>query len=202
MTVHDAPGVPRVASAATAPPPVGEGDRRDRTRWGSIWAGALVVLSTYLVLQLLFFALGILDLGFDGGGSATAATIVSGILALVAFFLGGLAAGASALWRGASDGLMHGVLVWALSVIAILASVLLGGGALLGTVANVATDVTNITQQIQNPNINPTQALQAAREAAGWGALSLGLSVTAAALGGVLGSKIWPGRGSHSGAVR
>lgn len=68
---------------------------RDRTRWGPIWAGALVVLTTYLVLQLLFFALGILDLDFEGGRSGTVARIVSGILALAAFFLGGFAAGAS-----------------------------------------------------------------------------------------------------------
>ncbi len=46
------------------------------------------------------------------------------------------------------------------------------------------------------------QALQAAREAAGWGALSLGLSVLTAALGGLLGSKIWPDRRNHEVAAR
>ncbi len=198
MTANDATAAPPSAAAGAAPRPVAEGDRRDRTRWGPIWAGALVVLTTYLVLQLLFFALGILDLGFDAGRSGTAASIVSGILALVAFFLGGVAAGASALWRAANDGLVHGVLVWALSVVGILAVALLGGGALLGSVADVATQVIDIPQQAQNPNVNPAQALQVAREAAGWAVLSLGLSVAAAALGGLLGAKIWPGRGSHS----
>jgi len=180
---------------------MGDNGQRDRTRWGPIWAGVLVVVSTYLVLQLLLFALGILDLGLEGGGSDNAATIVSAVLALVAFFLGGLAAGASALWRGANDGLAHGVLVWALSVVGILTLALLGGGALLGSVAEVATQVTNITQQAQNVQVDTAQAVQTARDAAGWAALGLGLSVAAAALGGLLGSKIWPGRRGTSAAA-
>ena len=35
----------------------------DRVRWGPVWAGAIVALTTYLVLQLLFFAVGWLTLG-------------------------------------------------------------------------------------------------------------------------------------------
>lgn len=201
MTANDAIGAPAVGSAVTAAPPVRGGERRDRIRWGPIWAGFLVTLSTYLVLQLFFFALGVLDLGFDGGASDSAASIVSGILGLIAFFLGGLAAGASALWRGTSDGLAQGVLVWALSVVGILALALFGGGALLGSVANVTMDVTYIAQA-QAADVDPAQALQITREAAGWAALSLGLSVTAAALGGLLGSKIWPGRRNQSVPVR
>lgn len=167
--------------------------RRDRVRWGPVWAGVIVALPAFIVLQLFFFALGWLDLGFEASG--TAASIVSGILALVAFFLGGFMAGACALWRDATDGLLHGVLVWALSVVAILAFTLFGGGALLGALASAATEVTNLQQQLtQNPDLDAAQALQAARELAGWGALGLGLSVTAAALGGRLGSKVWPGR--------
>ena len=202
MTANHMTSAPRVGGTTEMAPPLGEDTRQDRTRWGPIWAGFLVVLSTYLVLQLFFFAIGILDLGFDGANSTTAASIVSGVLALVAFFLGGLAAGASAFWRSASDGLVHGVLVWALSVVGILALALLGGGALLGTVASIATEVTNIAQQAQEVNVNPAQVLQAGRETAGWAALSLGLSVTAAALGGLLGAKLWPSRRGHSHAVR
>jgi hypothetical protein len=36
--------------------------------------------------------------------------------------------------------------------------------------------------------------LRSARQAAGWAALGLGLSVAAAAIGGVVGSKLWPRR--------
>src|SRR4051794_34801797 len=83
-------------------------ERRDRIRWGPVWAGALTTLSTYVVLQLLFFALGWLDLGFDGGGDSTVRAVVSGVLGLVAFFLGGAAAGASSLWHRANDGMVNG----------------------------------------------------------------------------------------------
>ncbi len=43
-------------------------------------------------------------------------------------------------------------------------------------------------------DINPAQALNAARQTAGWTALGLGLAVVATALGGMAGSKIRPGR--------
>lgn len=36
-------------------------DRRDRVRWGPISAGVAVVITVFIVLQLLFFAFGWLD---------------------------------------------------------------------------------------------------------------------------------------------
>ena len=99
------------------------------------------------------------------------------------------------MWRSTDDGVLHGVLVWALTVVGTIAFALLGGGALLGPLANVATEVTNLQQLLaQNPDFDPGQALQGAREPAGWGALALGLSVGAAALGGLAGSRLWPRR--------
>jgi hypothetical protein len=160
---------------------------RDRVRWGPIWAGALTVLPVFLVLQLLFFALGWLDLG-DAGAAGTRA-IVSGVLALVAFFVGGLLAGASTTWRGAPDGALHGVLVWALSVVGILTLGLIGGGSLLGPLSDFAGQAA-----VGPPDIDSAQALSIGRHAAGWTALGLGLSAVVAALGGTVGSKMWPGR--------
>ena len=172
-------------------------DRRDRVRWGPIWAGVAVVLTVFIVLQLLFFALGWLDLGVNNG-SGTLAGIVTGVLALIAFFIGGLTAGASTMWREAGDGMLHGVLVWALSLLGILALALLGGSALLGPLSTLISQAPDAagqaTQAAQNANINPVQALDTARHTAGWTALGLGAAVAAAALGGVAGSKIWPGR--------
>ena len=84
----------------------------DRIRWDAVWAGALTTLATYLTLELLFFALGGLDLGADAGGGTTEAA-VSGVLALVAFFLGGAATGGSAPWHRADDGMVNGVVAWA-----------------------------------------------------------------------------------------
>lgn len=170
-------------------------DRRDRVRWGPVWAGTAVVLTVFIVLQLLFFALGWLDLGTNGSGVTTG--IVTGILALVAFFVGGLTASASTMWRNAGDGMLHGVLVWALSVLGILGLLLIGGGALLGPLASLLSSAPGAAQGV---DIDPAQALAAARHTAGWTALGLGLAVAAAALGGIAGSKIWPGR-NHTGTT-
>ena len=109
-------------------PPTNTDVRHDRIRWGAVWTGVLTTLSIYIVLQLLFFALGWLDLGVNGADGTTRA-IVSGVLALIAFFLGGAAAGASALWHRANDGMVNGVVTWAVTVIALLGIALVGGGA-------------------------------------------------------------------------
>ena len=175
--------------------PAATDERRDRIRWGAVWTGALTTLSTYIVLQLLFFALGWLDLGVDGDGGTTRA-IVSGVLALVAFFLGGAAAGASALWHRANDGMVNAVVAWAVTVIALLAFALIGGGALLGSLADVATQFVNLRNPAQGVDV--ARATQTARDSAGWAALGLGLSMAASALGGSIGAKLWPGRDRHA----
>jgi hypothetical protein len=183
---NERPSTERVAAARSKV-------RRDRVRWGPIWAGAAVVLTAFIVLQLLFFALGWLDLGFDGGdGAGVTAGIVTCVLALIAFFVGGLTAGASMMWRTAGDGMLHGVLVWALSVLGILALALIGGSALLGSLASFASQAPDTAQAAQN--VDPAQAVNVARDTAGWTALGLGAAVAAATIGGIAGSKIPPGR--------
>ena len=53
---------------------------RDMVRWGPLWAGVMIALATYLVLQLAVFALNLYS---DEGAWW------SSISALVAFFVGG-----------------------------------------------------------------------------------------------------------------
>src|SRR5687768_6366682 len=84
--------------------------RRDRVRWGPVWAGLVVALSTYLLLQLGLIAVGVVELG---GTDATSDAVASAVVAVIAFFLGGFTAGATAMWRGVDDGLLHGVVLWA-----------------------------------------------------------------------------------------
>ncbi|HEY4421569.1 MAG TPA: hypothetical protein VGN22_18735 [Pseudonocardia sp.] len=164
---------------------------RDRVRWGPVWAGVIVALAVFVVLQLFFFAVGVLGPGYGGN---TTGGIVSGVLALVSFFIGGLLAGASTVWRGAGDGLLHGVLVWALSMLGILVLALIGGSSVLGPLATL------LGAQQRGIVIDPVLVLRSARQAAGWAALGLGLSVAAAAIGGLVGSKLWP-RKSAEGAL-
>jgi hypothetical protein len=165
--------------------------RKDRIRWGPVWGGLIVAVPTFLLLQLATLALGWWDVGPEATGNN--ADWFSGINGLIALFLGGLTAGASALWRGFSDGLLHGILVWALSVVSIIFLTLFGGGALLGSLAGAVTDVTNI-QQSDLPDIAAGQATDVATASASWAVLGLGLAIAAAALGGVLGAKMWPRR--------
>jgi hypothetical protein len=155
--------------------------RHDQVSWGAVWAGTLVALPTYLVLEFLFFAFGWLDLAYDGGGAPVARGVVSAVLGIVAFFVGGLLAGASSAWRGPSNGLVNGVLVWALGTVGIVGLALAGGTSLLGPLAETAV-------QPQIPDV----AVGDARMTAGWAALALGLTWAAAAFGGVAGSRIWP----------
>jgi len=173
--------------AASAP------DRwQDRVHWGPVWAGVLVALPVFLVLQLLFFALSIIDLGVNGEGQSTTASIVSAVLALIAFFVGGLMAGSTAASRDSDEGLLHGVLTWAVGIVAILGFALLGAGALLGNLATAASQLGGLQQQAGQAagQIDPTQAVQAAHQGAGWAALALGLTVAAAAAGGLTGQKV------------
>ena len=166
--------------------------RHDRIRWGAVWTGVLTTLSIYIVLQLLFFALGWLDLGINGADGTTRA-IVSGVLALIAFFLGGAAAGASALWHRANDGMVNGVVTWAVTVIALLGIALVGGGALVGSLADTATQFVNL--RTAGAGVDIAEATRTAQQTAGTSALGLGLSMLAAALGGSIGAKLWPGHG-------
>lgn len=165
--------------------------RRDRVRWGPVWAGLVVAVPTFLLLQLATLALGWWDVAPGAEGSN--ADWISGINGLIALFLGGLTAGATALWRGLSEGLLHGILVWALTVVTLVLMTLFGGGALFGSLAGVVTDVAGI-QQADLPNVTAGQAADVARSGASWAVLGLGLSIIAAAIGGVAGAKMWPGK--------
>jgi hypothetical protein len=84
------------------------------------------------------------------------------------------------------------VLVWALSVLGILALALIGGTALLGPLADFAARAPDAAQAAQN--VDTAQAVNTARNTAGWTALGLGAALAAAAVGGTAGSKVWPVR--------
>ena len=159
-------------------------DRQDPVRWGSVWAGLVVTLATFILLELVFFSLGWLTFAQDESG--TTAGLVTALIGLVAFLLGGMVAGATSIWRGAREGAVHGVLVWALGVVGILFITLFGGGALFGA----ASDIFVQTASLQNiPEVQAAEALSTARDAAGWAIAGLVASLVAATVGGVLGVK-------------
>ena len=162
-------------------------ERRDQVRWGPLWAGVLVILPTVLVLHLAALALGLMDLG---GGAGSNATWVSAVIGFIGFLVGGLVAGATAMWRGVGTGLLHGLLVWTLGVVLVLLLTLLGGGALLGSLSGVLSQVANL-QQLSPPDIQASEALQTARSAAGGAVLGMLASLIAAMIGGAVGATMW-----------
>ncbi len=164
-------------------------ERRDRVRWGPVWAGLVVTLSTFLLLELVFLALGWLSLA-QGEADSTAGW-TSGVIGLVAFFIGGLTAGATAMWRSVKDGLLQGVVMWALTTMGIIFLTLFGGGALFGSAADVLTQVASI-QRTNVPDVDLDSAVRTARSATNWAVLGLVLSLVAAGLGGALGGRMWP----------
>jgi hypothetical protein len=101
-----------------------------------------------------------------------------------------------------SDGVLHGVLVWALTITAMVLLTLLGGGALFGAFSNVLGQMNVIGNAVGSGGVQPAQldgAVAAAREAAQIAILTLGVFVGAAALGGAVGAKMWPGKDDEHG---
>ncbi|MEJ5947024.1 hypothetical protein WDZ17_17165 [Pseudokineococcus basanitobsidens] len=169
------------------------GQTGDQVRWGAVWAGLVVAVATFLLLEVGFFALGWLTLDPGQPDPGSSADLVTGLIGLAAFFLGGLTAAATARWRSVDTGLLHGILVWALGLVVFLLLALLGGGALLGSVGRIAAQLISLSQvTAEVPSVQLDQAVETARSTAAWAALGLGLAVVASAVGGLVGSKAWP----------
>lgn len=164
----------------------------DRVRWGPIWAGLIATLTSFLVLELLAFALGLLTSTSANGGVSAANPWVSGIIALIAFFIGGWVAEATSSVRGTGAGILNGLMVWALGTTLFLLLSVIGLGTLFGALGNVIGQflAANGTAGVNpgNVNVNGSQVAQVTQSAA-WGAfITLVLTAILAALGGVVAS--------------
>ena len=168
----------------------GDGDslaRRDSIRWGPIWAGLITALTIFLLLQLLAIGIGIVGIGPNETGGGW----VSGLIGLIAFFLGGLVAGITSAVRGTLPGLVNGFLVWALGTVLILLLSALGLGQIFGALGNVIGQV-GVLQNIQQggvnaPDVDPSQVASAVRTSAIGAFFGLLLSAVAATIGGLIG---------------
>lgn len=166
---------------------------RDSVRWGPIWAGLITALTTFVVLELLLYSLGLLtvDLNPDAGGGGGA--WVTAIVGLIAFLVGGWVTGASSAVRGTGAGLLNGFLMWGLGTVLILALSTLGLGTLFGALGNTISRFLLLGRP--NPNlagVDPGQIAGIVRNASWWAFLSLALSAAAAAIGGWLGAESGP----------
>ncbi len=157
--------------------------RRDRLRWGPVWAGVVTAVGSYIFLQLALIATGVVELGDPVGDDA----IASGIAALIAFFLGGVTTGATAMWQGLDDGILHGIVMWFAAMVAIIAFSAVGSGLALGSF-----DTTDVFGDFTLEEVDVQQANDDAQSAAGTALIALTLGLVAAAAGGAVGAKLWP----------
>ena len=98
------------------------GDSPSRIQWSAVFGGAVAGIGIWLMLYALGLALGFSSIDTANADNLRGAGLFSGIWSVVAPLVGLFAAGAIA-GRGAGvvhkvDGALHGVVVWALAVLA------------------------------------------------------------------------------------
>jgi len=145
----------------------------------------VVAVATYLLLQLLLIALDVVDVR----GGDTSDAVASAVVAVVAFLLGGITAGAGAFWRDSDDGVLHGIVMWATGLVALVLLAGIGSGLALG-----ALDTRSTVDQFRS---GPEQSATApsnddVKDAAGRASAGLIGALAASAVGGAIGSKLWP----------
>ena len=159
---------------------------RTQLKWGPIWAGLLTALGLFVLMTLAAIAIGLQAApGADEGDTAMVAGIVTGIIALVAFFIGGFVSSWSAELSDNGRSLLNGFLVWALFLVLLMILAAFGAGSIFGAATNLLGDV---SVNVPEVDVTPQEAIAGARESA-WGSLlALALTAAASALGGVVGS--------------
>lgn len=108
-----------------------------RASWGAIFAGATVALVLQLMLNLLGIAAGLGAVDLTSGGASlqdlgVGAAIWLAIATIIAFFTGGWVAGRLAGLPRMLDGLLHGVVAWAVGSFVIFYLVASGLGLIVG----------------------------------------------------------------------
>lgn len=113
------------------------GRMRGRTDWGAIWAGVFTFIAIWSVFGLLGMAI------FASAANPNAANPVSGmgpgmgiwaiVLTIIAMYVAGLETGRLAGVANRHDGLIHGMIMFGLSVVATLVITVLGGNTLTGS---------------------------------------------------------------------
>ncbi len=184
---------------------------RSSVAWGAVIAGTIVALVVMSVLNILGLAVGaaVLDPATGAEGLGIGAGIWWTVTALIGLFAGGWTAGHFSLAKVRSEGLMHGVLTWALFVVvsAIAVTTTVGqvvGGAFgfVGQNLSAAIAAMQPAETLQatliEQGIDPAavaefeaamavageQALEAIAIGAGWSFVALLLGVLVCAVGG------------------
>ena len=183
--VHDAAGP---ATATGAGLVVGGG--RDRVRWGPIWAGLVMAIATFVVLTTIAVGVGAhtVSTGAEASDAGLTGAIVTGVIGLLAFLVGGFVASRTAAVVGRGYGALNGLLVWALGLALILALAALGLGSLFGASGDLFAQY----RQLGSPRpegVDPSAVAEGIRNSSLGAAVGMLLPAIAAAVGGLLGAR-------------
>jgi len=171
---------PNAGYAPAAAVPV---DAADRTRWGPIWAGFVTTISTFLIVEAFLLWLGALGVTSNAsGGLAMNRPWVTWIIAVCAFFLGGLVTAMTSPVRGAFANFLNGLMVWGVATTLIAVVSIFGGGAVFGTVGAMVNHVLSLTG---SHHVTPG-GVSDLKTASGWAFWTLLSTAIAAGLGGML----------------
>ena len=133
-----------------SPPPLAPAERVAwenpfaRVRWSAVWAGLVAATGLQIVLAVLGAAVGIsvMSSADRAGGVGLGAGIWVLVVLIISLFVGGMMAGRLAGVRTRFESLVHGALVWSLSLM--LAAWLIGSTAshFLGGALSMAGNLT------------------------------------------------------------
>lgn len=109
---------------------------RSRTDWGAIWAGVFTFVAIWSVFGLLGMAIFASAANPNAQNPVTGMSIGMGIwaivLTIIAMYVAGRETGRLATVTNRHDGLIHGMIMFGLSVVAVLVVTALGGATLSG----------------------------------------------------------------------
>ncbi|MFN0090955.1 MAG: hypothetical protein ACKVWR_11915 [Acidimicrobiales bacterium] len=159
-----------------------------RLRWGAIWAGLVVALATFLLLQLILFATEAIDFDVDPTGEAGDAQVWTAIAGVVALLLGGIVAGVGAR-RGHMDAAaLHGVVLWGATIVVLLVASSVAAGALAGALGDLTGRLSYIIDQAGATGFNQAEAVDQARDVAGAATAFVVLGLVATVVGALIGA--------------
>jgi ABC-type amino acid transport system permease subunit len=153
-------------------------------RWGPIWAGLLTALGIFTLLTLLAVAIGLQAAPGTDEEIGLVGALVTGVIALVSFFVGGFVAAWAADLSHPGRALLNGFLVWALWLVLLLLIAAFGAGQIFGIAADLFGPL-----RVDAPEVDRNAMIRQLRDGAWSSLLALALTAAAAALGGVVGAR-------------
>ncbi|KAM3091426.1 hypothetical protein ACKFKG_25765 [Phormidesmis sp. 146-35] len=172
---NDDPAIQPSDVYITNTPVAATADYHDRVRWGPIFSGLVIALSSQLVLSALGAAIGLSGIANSGsprsdlGGVGSAIGIWSIISLLISLFIGGWVTARACGPMSRKSALLNGAVLWATTLALSAWLVTSGVSGAFGVVASNAGEVVNQVQQsgASIPNNVPSATAEQTRNVAG-----------------------------------